>query len=103
MSRHTLIIFVTSATDVEYEKEQHSLNEAIAEKETMIKDLRAEKEELASETVRVTQEKNQHLDSILAKKNKQLAAVNEELKLLKEKEANMMIQQEAKALQHKSE
>ena len=75
----------------------------------MIKDLRAEKEDLASrhdqlesETVRVIQEKNQ-LDSILAKKNKQLAAVNEELKLLKEKEANMMLQQEAKALQHKSE
>lgn len=45
---------------------------------------------------------------MLADKNKQLEAVveNEELtqhELLKEKEANMMIQQEAKALQHKSE
>ena len=67
------------ATDVEYEKERHSLNEAIAEKETMIKDLRAEKEDLAS--------RHDQLASEEQKKQE----------LIKEKE------EEIQALQNKSE
>ena len=74
----------------------------LQEKCAYCQDIIAERDSLVK-TVRATQENNQHLNSLLAKKNKQLAALNEELKLFKEKEANMVIQQEVKALQHKSE
>ena len=51
------------ATNVEYEKEWHSLNEAIAEKETMIKKLRAEKDDLASryDQLAIEEQKKQEL------------------------------------------